>query len=1054
MKIYNRISALITAFTMFLVSSSYTTAVAEDQETDVSVDAVESKDASVTQEVIDESKLIPIEEAMNDCRLLNYIDQEQFASSEFVYQIPSSEDLNSYAFVDGCGNKVVYIMDENTKFIDSNGDIIEKDLSLLPVEDGFEVADNDIGLLIPYDLSRGISMDYQGYTINLLPNTLSDKITIEELDGAVVYRSAFSDNTSLVYTPLLSGIKENIILSDYEAEASYDFTIKTNGLSAFCSDGFWYLATEEDASEKFNIGTVEIYDAIGKPGTGVLNLEETDNEGEYTVHIIADDEFLLAEDTVYPVTIDPSITVSDNTHGSNSIIDAPIFSGYPDSNFGGFVYDRIGTPSSTYGVGRTVVKLSGLTNTSDYQNMIADQITDVKFYAREAIGGSSQYINVYPLTNTTWTETGVTWNNIGNYNTAINCGSSMSNNQWTAFNITNLVKGWKRGTYSTDAGFIFINSNESNDECFCASEHSTSSYRPYVVVTYNTSGSGGGNSFENASALTLNTPVEVNVAFATEKRYFTYTPSSTGFYSFESSAISSGDPYGSLYNFDQYRIAYNDDYNGTRNFKITYHLISGIKYYFTASCFSNGTGSYNIKLHTESSPVAISTTTSVSVENSYSVSNSLSYQPKYYTFTPTVTGEYLFYSFSQSSDPKIWLYNSNLVAIDSNDDTAGNRNFRLSSTLNAGQTYYLVATHYGINTGNYTLGVGMSANIPTDDYYIKNIGSGLNIDIHGPGEQEWVHQWTFHTGNQEDWKIQKQSDGYYTIRSEFGDKKYIGISSTSTGSNNIKLYTSVSDNTRWKIYITCDGKLFFEPKNGIGKSLYAPDSVSGTELQLGYLSSSVSNRNKWIFEVKSSTPLEGQRWSQWCWATSARMLVNHYQSVPDSRTQNNAVNAVKGSVIDVGGTITDARAAAGYYIDEDTSNNDLELENHTGYRLTQPDLKKFIDDGHVVYIARGHYSISNNRNGGHATAVIGYTTEFNNGNFEYKFVINDPWPNPSPFPTSTPLITNGQLRIVSYDWICNGRKGLNGDPSDDGIWDKYMVVQTGYSQNEYSPIYN
>lgn len=260
--------------------------------------------------------------------------------------------------------------------------------------------------------------------------------------------------------------------------------------------------------------------------------------------------------------------------------------------------------------------------------------------------------------------------------------------QCAATHVCNWFSGGFKGHLRCRSFRLITEINESNDECFCASEHSTSSYRPYVVVTYNTSGSGGGNSFENASALTLNTPVEVNVAFAIEKRYFTYTPSSTGFYSFESSAISSGDPYGSLYNFDQYRIAYNDDYNGTRNFKITYHLISGIKYYFTASCFSNGTGSYNIKLHTESSPVAISTTTSVSVENSYSVSNSLSYQPKYYTFTPTVTGEYLFYSFSQSSDPKIWLYNSNLVAIDSNDDTAGNRNFRLSSTLNAGQTYY------------------------------------------------------------------------------------------------------------------------------------------------------------------------------------------------------------------------------------------------------------------------------------------------------------------------------------------------------------------------------
>ena len=35
------------------------------------------------------------------------------------------------------------------------------------------------------------------------------------------------------------------------------------------------------------------------------------------------------------------------------IIDAPIFAGYPDRNFETYVYNRVGTPSQEYGIGRT-----------------------------------------------------------------------------------------------------------------------------------------------------------------------------------------------------------------------------------------------------------------------------------------------------------------------------------------------------------------------------------------------------------------------------------------------------------------------------------------------------------------------------------------------------------------------------------------------------------------------------------------------------------------------------------------------------------------------------
>ncbi len=575
---------------------------------------------------------------------------------------------------------------------------------------------------------------------------------------------------------------------------------------------------------------------------------------------------------------------------------------------------------------------------------------------------------------------------------------------------------------------------------------------------FNSNTRSGGDSFDNAYALSLNSTENVSITYSYEKKYFSFTPVSTGFYSFESFGILGGDPYGKLYNQYQDELDYSDDYTGA-NFKITYHLISGVKYYLTASSFGSSTGIYSITVYSETNSAVISSSAiNISSEygNNYLISSSLSFKPIYCKFIPPVTGEYLFYSFSQSSDPSLWLYSDTFSLIGSNDDGAGNLNFRLSSTLYSGQTYYLVMGYYLASTGYYSLGVGMSVNIPTDDYYIKNVGSELNVDIHGPGAQEWVHQWSFHTDDQQDWKIQKQNDGYYTIRSEYGSNKYIGISTYSIGTDNVKLYSTISDNTKWKIYTTYNGKLFFEPKNGAGMVLYAPDSVSGTELQLEDMSYTLSDRNKWIFEVKSSTPLEGQRRSKWCWAASARMFVNHYYNVPDSRSQNNAVSAVLGSEANDGANNVGALKAGNYYRSGSITINDLNLISSDSKRFSENDLKHFIDDNHVVFIGRGVYGASG-REGGHATVIVGYTTMFINGNLQYRYIIYDPWPNPQPDPWNSSIITNGQTTTASYQWICNGQNGygVNTDHDPDySVWDGFVVVQTSYSGNILDPIRN
>lgn len=558
--------------------------------------------------------------------------------------------------------------------------------------------------------------------------------------------------------------------------------------------------------------------------------------------------------------------------------------------------------------------------------------------------------------------------------------------------------------------------------------------------------------FSNAITLNLNSTYEVNIESPNEYQYFKYTPTSTGFYTFESLNISSGDPLCLMYSNQNNYITQHDDIESNSNFQLTYHLVTGQTYYYKARCFSQGIGKYDVRIRA-ASDVSYLGMNYLVTENSYYITNYVETQATYFKFIPNVTSEYLFYSCDSSGDPRFWIYDSNLNLVGTNDDDGGNHNFKLTPTLTTGQTYYLVNGHYGSNSGDYTLCSGIAVDIPTNSYYIKNIGTGLNIDIHGPAAQEYVHQWSFHISDQEDWIIQKQNDDYYTIKSKYGDQKYIGISSSAIDVDNIKLFDNITNDTKWKIYTTYDGKLFFVPKNATGKVLYAPNNLIGTELQLSWISTLVDQRNEWIFEVKSSTPIEGQRWSNWCWATSARMLTKHYESVSDVRTQNLAVTAVKGNMVNDGGLLYEAREAVGYYHDEDIYNNDYDFDEHYDYILSESDTRRFIDDGHVIYIARGQY-INSIRMSGHATLIVGYTTEFIDGEMIYRYIVNDPWPASPPNPWSSPVITNGQIKKLSFDWICNGHHAQVGEQQDDGIWDRYLVINTSYSGNTMTPEWN
>ena len=198
---------------------------------------------------------------------------------------------------------------------------------------------NDVGLHIPDSPADGITVSHDSRDVMLLPIGGSGKAAVT--DNSIAYSNFFGRGIHLKYTPMLSGVKEDVIITKYTGVNSFDFMLETGGLYLYNADGKYYLAESEIAEAAFYLGEVLVYDAIGRPDMGTMAVETVAPGQRYKLTISANEAFLNDPETLYPVTIDPTLTVSDNTHGAGAIEDAPVFSGKPSNSFGSYVYNTI-----------------------------------------------------------------------------------------------------------------------------------------------------------------------------------------------------------------------------------------------------------------------------------------------------------------------------------------------------------------------------------------------------------------------------------------------------------------------------------------------------------------------------------------------------------------------------------------------------------------------------------------------------------------------------------------------------------------------------------------
>ena len=429
-----------------------------------------------------ESNILP-DGSINE---LKYVDSKELLKNGAARRMKEKETLSSYAFLNSDGTESVVIFPENIKYINEKGEIVEKDITLVKEKSGgYTVKASDYRVVFPEDIGKGISFGYRDGNVSITPKNEKNSGKLIVCENAVLYPDVFGESTALRYTPLLSGIKEDIILDKYTGKDSFTFIIDTENLNLTRNeDGIVF--TDGKKETVLNFGDVFAYDSNGNFVKGSLSVDKNYDEKGYLVTVSIGKEFLTDPKTVYPVIIDP--TINESSDGSK-IQDAPVFNSasYMGTNCGSYIYNSIGATS--LGTARTVVRLYGLETHPIFKTLDAEEIISVKLSVRETTGNAAKFVNLYRISEAvSWTESTVNWNNAGSYDETVNKGDWLNPGTRTEFDITSFAKGWKNHSYTDTYRLVFTMSGGENSSLkqFDSSECAQDNKKPYIIFTYQT----------------------------------------------------------------------------------------------------------------------------------------------------------------------------------------------------------------------------------------------------------------------------------------------------------------------------------------------------------------------------------------------------------------------------------------------------------------------------------------------------------------------------------------------------------------------------------------
>lgn len=425
------------------------------------------------------------------------IDEDVITDAEHTVRLRYLEtEDNVAAFSNPDGSATMYYFSNPIKYTDIYGNTVDIDNTVetfgeLTDEYKFKTKSAPATTYLPATIGMGenVKVEHNGFSVQIIP--MSDRFAAgttvaSELktgkDSAVLYSNVFGTGRSLKYTTLYNGVKEDIILNSYVANAnSFNFIVKTNGLELAEIDGR-YVFRDTLGIPMFELSPIFVYDSAEIPNStgGTYTVEMIKENDIYALTLTVDEAWLSG--ATYPVTIDPTVTYNTDS----GIEDASSAQNDPFINGSAFVF-YVGNYGSS--VARAYIRFPNLVIPPSAFSMITSANLHLKSQSVSMSPGIS--IEGYSI-NSSWTEDGYYASSFpyNNYKTSPmvsgGIGSYTSNH---TLDVTNLVRDWG-GTDSSigaNRGILLKTSalNEASTyyAVFHSSEASNAADRPYLTIT-------------------------------------------------------------------------------------------------------------------------------------------------------------------------------------------------------------------------------------------------------------------------------------------------------------------------------------------------------------------------------------------------------------------------------------------------------------------------------------------------------------------------------------------------------------------------------------------
>ena len=160
-----------------------------------------------------------------------------------------------------------------------------------------------------------------------------DAITPSTLGSSIIYEDVYP-GVDIRYTTWSYTIKEEIIVKSVQSTYRYDFFLKLDNLYAVINDNGSISMMDRYEKEVFKIPAPFMFDAAGNYSDLVTYNVTVVDEG-IVLTVEADKEWIEAEDRVFPVSIDPSVSTSEHApwHTADDVIYSTyVHPSYPNPN--------------------------------------------------------------------------------------------------------------------------------------------------------------------------------------------------------------------------------------------------------------------------------------------------------------------------------------------------------------------------------------------------------------------------------------------------------------------------------------------------------------------------------------------------------------------------------------------------------------------------------------------------------------------------------------------------------------------------------------------------